>query len=716
MSIPSHQALTQPSATTRGIAANAREVVGFAVQHRIMVAKTAFVLLFLWSLATPAPAASGYDHHGAAGVLTGYDEDRRQRILPLKETKVHLEITGDTVHSRVSQTFFNDSVERLEALYNFPLPDDATVTDMFMKVGNRLIRGVVQEKQAARQTYAQAKSSGRRATLIEHQRQNLFESRVANLQPGEEITITFTYLAALPRIDNRYELVFPTVFGHRYHMQHTEDTMVELHPLDAGQTIHSEAPLAQPGRISESVNQHFVTLTAEIKGIPAADILSPSHEIFIDHHGEQRFAVELSPVDNLPNRDFVLHIEPFIDEEPQLSLVQSYGREGVHGMLTLYPPLEEVVGEDPTPKDIVFLIDTSGSMDGTPLRQAKQGLKECLAMLHPRDRFNIVRFSSNFSSYTDTYQTVTPDHLDHAGNYIDHLISDGGTEMQQALAHVLDLPESPEHLKMVVLLTDGDVGNESNLLQLVQAKLGKTRLFSFGIGSAPNEHLLKRISEHGQGVANFLRDQDDIGQVVAGFIETINTPVLTDVTLSFSDHAGNEKTIEALYPNRIPDLFLGRPLRLLFQNQEPIDGYVGVGGYLNGQWVQYDFAVDDGRQTHLPGLDKLVGAAQVKDLTADHLSATYDQKVAIRDQIVALGLKYQLVTPFTSRVAVEERLEKQPDGSLVSVRVPILARANTLAATASSDFDELLLAILLVALAIPLYVMQHVFTRKEDRV
>ncbi|CAM2008540.1 VIT domain-containing protein [Acanthopleuribacter pedis] len=684
----------------------------YGYRHRIAIVKLAFILLFLWSAATPSPAGAG-DHRDSAGVLTGYDEERNERILPLKETNVHLEITGNAVHARVRQTFFNDSVARLEALYNFPLPDEATVTDMFMQIGERRIRGVVQEKETARQTYEQAKRSGRRASLIEHQRQNLFETRVANLQPGDEITITFTYLTPLPRVDDRYELVFPTVFGARYHMGHTDDGMVELHPLSEPPPVQAQAPLVQPGRVSEAENNHFVTLTANVAGIPVADIQSPSHEIFIDHHGERHFAVELSPVDNLPNRDFVLFIEPYLDEEPQLSLVQSHQADGVHGMLTLYPPLEDVIGTDPTPKDIVFLVDTSGSMGGLPMQQAKDGLKACLAMLHDRDRFNIVRFSSDFSSYTQTYESVSSENLSRAHAYIDNLASGGGTEMQQALAHVLDLPESPEHLKMVVLLTDGDVGNENRLLALVQRTLGNARLFSFGIGSAPNEHLLKRISEQGQGVANFLRNNEDIGQVVSNFIETINTPVLTDVTLDFSDRAGNPQSIRRIYPSRIPDLFLGRPLRLLFQNDQPITGYVGVGGYLNGRWVQYDFAVDQGRKTHLPGLEKLVGSAQIKDLTADHLTAPYDQKAGIRDQIVALGLKYQLVTPYTSRVAVEERLQKMPDGSLTTVRVPIMRRANGLAATATNDFNLLLAAALLLALAAPLYVLQHTFGRKE---
>lgn len=687
-------------------------LLAFVQQHRVALGKTAFIFLAIWCLLTPAPAASGYTQDGSAGSFSFHDDQRNILQLPLKQTKVHLEITGDTVHSRVSQTFFNDRAANLEALYTFPLPDDATVTDMMMKIGTRIIRGEVQEKQAAQQTYEAAKSSGRRTSLLEQKRQNLFETRVANIQPGEEVTITFSYLAPLARTDERYELVFPTVFGRRYHMQHSPandagETRYSLHPLD----VAGETPLAHPPLVAENANQHFVSLTATVEGIPAADILSPSHEIFVDQYGERRFAVELSPVDNLPNRDFVLQIEPFVDEEPQLSLVQSQGHDGVHGMLTVYPPLEDVLGEERTPKDLVFLIDTSGSMDGKPLSQAKQGLKACLAMLNPRDRFNIVRFSSDFSSYTDAYENADATGLEHAGRYIDGLASGGGTELQIALAHVLDLPESAERVKMVVVLTDGDVGNENNLLALVQQRLGNARLFSFGIGTAPNEHLLNRISEQGQGVANFLRDNEDIGQVVAGFMETVNTPVLTDVTIEITDVAGNEVHLDTVYPNKIPDLFLGRPLRLLFTHRQALNGHIAVGGYLNGRWVQYDYAVSQGRSSRLPGLEKLIGAAQVKDLTAAYVIADYDTRPAIREQIVAVGLQYQLVTQFTSRVAVEERLEKQPDGSLISVRVPIMRRANGLPATATNDFNMLLLAALLIAIAVPLSVLQRVFNR-----
>ncbi len=687
-------------------------LLAFVQQHRIALAKTAFIFLAMWCLLTPAPAASGYTQHGSAGTFTYQNDQHHNLQLPLKQTKVHLEITGDTVHSRVSQTFFNDRAANLEALYRFPLPDNATVTDMMMRVGKRIIRGEVQEKVAAQKTYEAAKSSGRRTSLLEQKVQNLFETRVANIQPGEEVTITFSYLAPLARTDNRYELVFPTVFGRRYHMQHSlendaGESHYTLHPMDNT----AEAPLVHPPLVAENANQHFVTLTATIEGIPAADILSPSHDIFVDQYGDRRFAIELSPVDNLPNRDFVLQIEPFIDEEPQLSLVQSQGHDGVHGMLTVYPPLEDVLGEERTPKDLVFLIDTSGSMDGQPLAQAKQGLKACLAMLNPRDRFNIVRFSSDYSSYTNTYDNADGAGLDGANTYIDGLASGGGTELQIALSHVLDLPESPERVKMVVVLTDGDVGNETNLLALVHQRLGNARLFSFGIGSAPNEHLLNRISEQGQGVANFLRANEDIGQVVAGFMETVNTPVLTDVTIDMTDLAGNPIELDTIYPGKIPDLFLGRPLRLLFTHHQALNGHIAVGGYLNGRWVQYDYAVQQGRSSRLPGLEKLIGAAQVKDLTAAYVTADYDTRPAIREQIVAIGLQYQLVTQFTSRVAVEERLEKQADGSLVSVRVPVMRRANALPATATNDFNMLLLACLLIAIAVPVSVLQHVFNR-----
>ncbi len=622
---------------------------------------------------------------GSTGVLRA-EETGNEIVLPLKETDVRLEITANLVYAEVRQVFFNDSNHILEAFYSFPLPSGATITHMELVYPDRRIRSVVQEREAARRTYVTAKNQGKRTALLEQQRPNLFTTSVANFQPGEEVEIVFSYVEQLPFNGPVYEVTFPMTFGPRYF------------PREEQQTVYNFASLGDVGRLSPPVSEvftdHLVRLGVTVTGLPIRDIWSNTHPIMVEETGFDVFRVELAESEVLPDRDFSLKMELWEEESPQVSFLQSEGPTGVHGLLTVYPPLEENTRLSIPSREVIFLIDTSGSMGGDPMSQAQEGLRECLAMLHPGDRFNIVRFSHNYSSLSPSFLDFNENNEDAAFDYIASMRAGGGTEMQQALDYVLSLPGEPGFMRMVVFLTDGDVGNEVSLTRLVDNKVGAARIFSFGVGSAPNEYLIRALSERGHGVANFLKSEDDISEVMTGFFETVNTPVLTDVEVIWKPRDGQEMASPLTYPQVAPDVFMYRPLQLCFRYPTYFQGEIEVRGTVNGSQVSYDYPVGHGPNRNFPSIDTLFGRARINEqMVAWIQSQNHEAREQRRLDIVETALAYQLVTQFTSRVAVEERTIRGPDQKLVSTKVPVMSKYGTtqgFAATATTDYLYLL--------------------------
>ena len=650
------------------------------------------------------------ENHRFAGFLSAVGPDGGSLVLPLKDTDVTLEIASNIVYADVRQVFVNDTDMNLEAVYTFPLPTGAAVTDMRLEWEDRVIRSVVKEKQQAKETYEAAKQEGRKTALLEQNRPNLFTTSVANFQPGEEVAVVFSFMQQLTFNGNVYEITFPTTFGPRY-FPAAKPTMLAMFASRAGllePERESAASLEERSRLTppvvEDFSDHLLQLKATVQGLPVADIYSNTHDVFVWETDADRYEVELVAGETLPNKDFSLKIELREAEQPQIEFLQSEGPGGVHGLLTVYPPLGQDVEIEPVPREVVFLIDTSGSMSGQPMEQAKEGLRRCLGMLTREDRFNIVRFSHEFSEFAPRFVDVTPESLKAAEDYVASLQSDGGTEMQKALAHVLAMPGEDRLMRVVVFLTDGDVGNESSLLQLVRHRLGQARIFSFGVGSAPNEYLLKKLSETGYGVSNFIRDDRDIGEVMADFFETVNAPVLMDVEVVWRDSEGNLAPRVSSFPAVVPDVFLNRPVQLCYRYPESFEGTIEVRGWVAGQPVSYAVETNSLQPAKFPGIDRLYGKALVDDRMVDWLDAENgEEKDAVRNDIVQTALTYQLITNFTSRVAVEELLPTYASAAPQKVAVPVLRRSGSdpvpmFSATASDDYLWLWIGLNLLAI------------------
>jgi Ca-activated chloride channel family protein len=636
-----------------------------------------------------------------SGVLCAWSTNSCQRLfLPLKKTDVHIEMASGLVTATVRQRFVNDTAFPLEAMYIFPLPPDAAITDMGMQVGDRIIRSVVQEKAEAKKTYEAAKAAGKKTALLESSRPNVFETSLANFMPGETVDITISYTETAEYRKGVYDVTFPMVVGQRYY------PIPQPSPQDAAGGATNDATHVNPPVLHPAVDPaHRLSLALDVYGVPVESIMSNTHRIDVTPivstpHGRR---VVLTDVVTVPNCDFNVQIRAEESEGLETAFLTTEHAGKLHGLLTVFPPVPPVDEQWEAPaRDVVFLIDTSGSMDGESIGQAKSGLKRCLGMLRPEDQFTIVRFASDFSWFTPDLRPATTDRLQSATEYVESLVADGGTEMQKALDYVLDILADSSRIPMVVLLTDGCVGNEDSLMALLAKKLHRGRLFTFGIGSAPNAFLMHKIAELGRGESRFIRSHEDVGRVMSDFFETLATPVLTDVRVRWLDEAGMVVDGHECFPHPCPDLFAGRPLQVVGAFERGVYG-VEIEGIFNGapQVYRETFAPSS---TQHPSVARLFGARRVDELMFRMLRPeSAAEKIDVKRGVLMTALSYQLVTRYTSRVAVEEKVSRAPDGSLLSVKVPVAPPKgwNMFNATATQDTALALLgAVCLLALGV----------------
>jgi len=617
-------------------------------------------LILLWSAAAPALAESGKNK--SAGFLHAEGPNQQEIILPLKKTSARLEIQGGLIRAQVSQTFRNTSPYALEAVYVFPLPSQASVTDFTMVYKDKMVRSVVKERAEAEAIYEKAKSEGKKSALLEEERPNIFTTSVANLLPGESVEIRLNYLEAAFFSKGQYQILFPTVVGPRYiPLEQVKD---EAGLKDA---LRITPPLLPEGVAPD----HELEISASIEGIPIDKISSPTHDLEIQNLDAQSAEVKLAKKE-LPNRDFVMKIQVKAEgDKPLATLLQSKSKGQYYNLIHVYPP-RLTAANAALPKDILFLVDTSGSMSGESILQAKKSLHACLDMLGAQDSFNIVRFSSDFSSFSPQSRAADAANLSAAHLFVGSLEANGGTEMQPALRYALQTPAVPGKMRIIVFLTDGDVGNEKSLIGLLQQSLGSTRLFSFGIGSAPNEYLLRKLGELGRGTSQFIHSGAEIDSTMTQFFATLNTPILTEVRIHWLDAQGREISGLPSYPKILPDLFADRPLQVVARSAKKLEGKMIVEGLLQGKPAQFQYELSTADKSR-EGIQTLWGRAEIDELLYDYNFPQGSSSVdALQKQIIEKALEYQLITPFTSRVAVEQKISRKPDGEIVSVGVPTL--------------------------------------------
>jgi Ca-activated chloride channel family protein len=600
------------------------------------------------------------------------------------DTQIQLDITGLVARVEITQKFTNQSNLWSEGVYRFPLPAGAAVDQMLIKVGDRLLEGEIQEKETARRTYQKAREAGQTTTIVEQQSHNQFETRLANIGPGESIEITISYLQNVSYSDFSYHLRLPMTFTPRW-------TPTQLHTNPQTNLMSDTPPLVAV----ENSPAHSLKLHANlVTSVEYAAIESRYHDVDIRQVSDG-YQIELTGTDSVSDRDFVLSWTPALQTHPITSLTTYNDGESVYAQLMLAPPLTDSISVQA--REVILIIDTSGSMEGASMLQAKAALSHALESLGPNDYFNLVEFNSDTGQLFDQSVPVTKTSLYMARNFITSLNADGGTNMAPALTLALQMPEVPQLMRQVVFITDGAVGNETHLLDLVALNLGTSRMFTIAIGHAPNSWFMRKTAEIGRGSYVHIGKPEEVEEQMSALWGRIQIPALTDICVEWGDAA-------EYYPEIIPDLYAGEPLWLLARlTGEPTS--IDLCGTLNG--YDWDQSVNGWDATsNGPGGDNLAKLWARKKIEAleDGLMFGADPELT-RLQITDLALDFGLLTRHTSLVAVDKTPRRPMNEQLAHSDVPGLLPAGSSSkiagypATATGWLTQLLLSLLVLIIA-----------------
>lgn len=571
-----------------------------------------------------------------------------RRILPLKHTEVKAEISGFVAEVLVTQVFGNPADKPIEAVYVFPLPENAAVNEMTLTVAGRLIKGQIKKREEARQAYEEAKAQGKTAALLDQERPNIFSQSVANIPPGSEIRITLKYIQNLDYDHGVYKFNFPMTVGPRY-----------IPGEPAGKTGSGWAwdtklvpdasritpPVTRPGQRSGRDISVEIKLNA---GIAVKNIRSNSHEITVKTLGEAAAEIGLDPEDRIPNKDFLLTYEPAGKAVDAAVLAHKDGKEG-YLTLMVQPsadfPLSEV-----TPKELVFALDVSGSMNGFPLETAKETALRCLEGMNPGDTFQVFSFASGNRLHFDRPLRNTPENVALGRSIINSIQGGGGTEMLDALRKVLEFPKDPSRLRIVLFMTDGYIGNEKEILSFVNKHLNNSRIFPLGVGSSPNRYLLEEMAMLGKGMVQYVRQDEKaakVDKIIERFYDRISKPVLTDLAVDW-------KGLDVLDPSpaAMRDLFAGQPVFIHARYKDSGSASVLLSGKMRGKPWEMRVKVDlPAKETGNAAMGPLWARARIAELTRQ-LYGSGD--APIKDQITRLALEHKLVSEYTSFVAVDQ--------------------------------------------------------------
>ncbi|MBY8829693.1 marine proteobacterial sortase target protein [Hephaestia mangrovi] len=569
-------------------------------------------------------------------------------------TDMDVTVTGEIARVRVTQAFRNTSDKWMEATYLYPLPEDGAVDSLKMVVGQRDIIGHIEKREAARQMYETARANGQKAGLVEQQRPNMFTNSVANIGPGETVLVQIEYQAPVTATNGTFSLRLPLVVGPRYTPPHTLTSAAAVNDANAV----TSAPVLDPA-LGAKLNP--VSITVHLApGFKVANLISRYHRVSVSGPGDDRTVRLLGPAP--ADRDFELDWRS-ASADPTVGLFSEHGTDGDYVMATITPPADLSKLTTP-PREMVFVIDNSGSMGGDSMREAKASLVHALATLRPQDHFNIIRFDDTMTQLFDHSVAATPDQVALAKHYAEGLEADGGTEMLPALkAALTDAAASggPDALRQVIFLTDGEISNEREMLAALGHDGGRSHVFFVGIGSAPNDYLMERMSTIGGGTYTHVGTPEEVAARMMPLLDVLDHPAMRDLKVSVSGG-----TLD-LTPKRLPDIYAGRPL-VLVGKTDHLAGTLTVSGTIgNKHWQR---SVDLAKAQASSAVAKLWARRRISDIEADRTLGVIDDDKADA-QIAEIGLASGIVTSQTSLVAIDETPTRPTGEGLTSEDLPI---------------------------------------------
>ena len=478
---------------------------------------------------------------------------------PTLKTDVHMRITGMIARVKVEQHFKNPTNDWMEGVYVFPLPEESAVDHLDMKIGERVIEGQIKEKEQAKKAYEAAKQEGKKATLLEQERANIFTTNVANIGPLEEITVTIEYQETLRYDQGQFRVRFPMVVAPRYLpgsplASDFVGTGLSRNTDLVPDAIRITPPVLHPSK--GPINPVSIKIDLDA-GFQLAQLESPYHKTDMKQDGH-RYSISLAAGETPANRDFELVWKPEVGDKPQAAVFTETKKDKTYALVMVMPPSAASEAKTrPMPREVIFVIDTSGSMEGMSMEQARESLILALGRLTPQDRFNVIQFNSYTSKLYPDSVPVNSRTLRDAQDYARNLRANGGTEIAGALDAALIGSDNPNVIRQVVFMTDGSVGNEEALFGIIRKKLGDSRLFTIGIGSAPNSLFMTKAAEFGHGTFTYIGKVEEVNEKMSGLFRKLENPVLTNISVRLPGVIEGE-----MWPRQLPDLYAGEPVML----------------------------------------------------------------------------------------------------------------------------------------------------------
>jgi Ca-activated chloride channel family protein len=623
---------------------------------RTFVAILALLVTGLLTTALVPGEKSEYGKPGGADkTLAPYfvvlSDDPKIDSLPLKSTRADVKIAGVVADVKITQVYRNTGQKTLEAIYVFPGSTRAAVHAMRMTIGERVVDAKIMERQKARETYETAKKEGKTASLLEQQRPNVFQMNLANILPGDEIKVELKYMELLVPEDHIYEFVYPTVVGPRYTTKTAEGA------VDTDKWVKN--PYLHEGQAPPYTFGLNVALTS---GVPIDSLASPSHDVTINYTGKTAAQVILKDEKTGGNKDFVLRYA-LAGGKIETGLLLYPGQEENFFMLMMEPPAR-VKPEAVLPREYIFIVDVSGSMHGFPLDTAKALMKNIINGLKPQDFLNVLLFASGSSTLSPSGSLPANEaNREKALAFIQSRPGGGGTNIVPALNTALALPRTQGVSRIVTVVTDGYVDVEPQVFQLIRDNLGAANLFAFGIGTSVNRHLIEGMARAGQGEIFVVLNPGEAAKQAARFTQYVANPVLTDIKVAYEGFSASE-----VEPQALPDLFAMRPLTILGKYRGSPTGAIVVKGKTAQGPFEQRLELKESRAGEENAALRLLWARQRIMHLVDF--SRFDPKNQdLVKEVTALGLKYSLLTPYTSFVAVDQ--VKRADGQLVTVKQPL---------------------------------------------
>jgi Ca-activated chloride channel family protein len=710
-------------------------LVGFAVSFGAGIGASVLLSLLILLISSRAQAGErpSLENVTHGSLLFKSADDSDYIAAPTVNTKVSIHISGMVARATVIQSFTNPNNGWAEGIYVFPLPENAAVDHMRMHIGERIIEGRIKERAEAKKIYRQAKQAGKKTSLLEQERPNIFTTSLANIGPHETIQVELQYQQTLQyeKVNGygQFELRFPMTINPRFipgdnaisnNRVESQDNVIASETVTGFQgngwaldtdVVPDASRITPPVERSETkINPVNLTISLDA-GFPILHLTSPYHAVLTSYTGTDKVQVTLADGEVPADRDFVLSWQTEIGVAPKAALFsQTVGDQDYHLMMIM-PPTGNATGGQPLPREVIYIIDTSGSMGGESIKQAKAALLIALERLRPSDSFNIIEFNSVTNLLFANPRPASTTNIGLARHYVQKLQADGGTEMYPALEAALSMIGDEAMVRQIMFLTDGSVGNETQLFDLIHQRLSNSRLFTIGIGAAPNSFFMRKAAQYGRGTFTHIGNTNEVQEKMQALFRKLENPILTNIQLTANG-------VVEYFPQTIPDLYLGEPVVIAVKAESAVNSIALTGVRLNESW-RAELPLKGGIEDQ--GIGNIWARAKIGSLL-DSLHTGADEK-AVKQQVINLALNHHLVSRYTSLVAVDVTPVRAPDETLHthalknnlpkgSVYEKIFGAQVHLARTATPASLYLLLGAVLLLLSLIIHVAMNKLQRR----